>query len=613
MALLSVILPSIVLPLALLFVLLTTNGPSPYVNGYKSYLVTEWVWTSFTKVCYGLRRSLWQSLRVLIAPLFALQMLSTLGLLAAPLPALLSPPSRPARARPFKLKHGFLTVMLRLSASATPINGEISCQLPKSYNSIFLDGIQGIEDKLEEEVISGLNEVGLGPLGDSFLPTAILDLKGEVLEKLFGNATERQEWIDDTSDLLDLGPTLLENFNNDVLGAVNGELDVSCTEDVEAQRFEFVLGVNSTNPNWSLTNFSDAQVTFLPDSFPSFDVDSPTVELDYEISVPLVVNLKLKKFFLGEVTVHFATRISAGVSKELPILPSQNVSFGGSFDLNATFDYSSIDEFSLSGSLNAELDATASGTGVANLGVRAFDDDIFDSKPRECIHRCPSHVSISPTVPYFFLPSLSLSLHSASVSFNFDLCKYTERLKDAISSFSFGGELENILDNYLDLSDNEIFGSSLGSLLVTRIKDAIVTLADSKVNMIKGGVEGKIDGIPCSGRRLDVFEVGHDGSQRMLQDDLTFDALADAILDIDSSIQYAAAGYFADRGEVAFDVTIRLEPSLETDEIQSALDGVFARLDTAKEMFGVADDESANVTGLLDTASAIVEFELSFR
>lgn len=196
------------------------------------------------------------------------------------------------------------------------------------------------------------------------------------------------------------------------------------------------------------------------------------------------------------------------------------------------------------------------------------------------------------------------------MKFNFNVCDFTNYLKDALDNFQFGGEMNAILDKYLDLNQVPILPTSLTS----SIKNKIVSAADSEVNNLKLGIIAKIDGIQCSIRHLETYEVDSYGSQRMLGNDLTFKPLEEAIMSIDPTVvRSVSAGYFPGRAEVAIDVDIHLEEDFnDNNEFETALVTVFGYLDDAKAMFG-AEGVDANVAGLLNNAHALVDFDLSIR
>lgn len=134
------------------------------------------------------------------------------------------------------------------------------------------------------------------------------------------------------------------------------------------------------------------------------------------------------------------------------------------------------------------------------------------------------HQQIHESIP--FLPQTNLS---ATVLFDFDACDYTNLLKNSIKSLSFTGELNPILDTYLDPVLNR--APFLPEHFSDSVKAAIVFSADAKVNEVKGAIVSQLDALSghCASRRLGLTEVEEDGSQRMLQKDLTFSSLAASI------------------------------------------------------------------------------------
>ena len=170
--------------------------------------------------------------------------------------------------------------------------------------------------------------------------------------------------------------------------------------------------------------------------------------------------------------------------------------------------------------------------------------------------------------------------------------------------------MNSILDKKLDLTDNPIFQSSL----TQTIKEKIVSAAEEKVDEIKEDIKMVIEDIDCSftQRRLGTYEVDEYGIQRMVQNDVTFDALENSIKSIDDSVRSVSAGYFPGRSEIAIDVGIRVERDFNTTDFEDALTSVFGYLDSAKAMFGASGDV-VDVAELLDNANAAVEFNLALR
>ena len=184
---------------------------------------------------------------------------------------------------------------------------------------------------------------------------------------------------------------------------------------------------------------------------------------------------------------------------------------------------------------------------------------------------------------------------------------------NSIDNFALGEEdIDAILDKYLVLDDTIIPSS-----LTTKMKTAIVSEANTKVEGVKSNIIAEINKIGCSNRLLEAYDVdGYGVTTRMLQTDLTFAALENAILAVNENVASAAVGLFADRKEISIDATIHVSKDLaDTSDIKDALETVFAKLDDAKAMFGASSDDKADVTALLGDAnsSVVVEFDLSIR
>lgn len=75
--------------------------------------------------------------------------------------------------------------------------------------------------------------------------------------------------------------------------------------------------------------------------------------------------------------------------------------------------------------------------------------------------------------------------------------------------------------------------------------------------------------------------------------------------------QNATAGLYPGRQEIAVDILIHLEQMFDKADFADAIDEIFTKLGPAQAMFG-ADSESPNVSDLLNAASSIVAFDMSF-
>lgn len=130
------------------------------------------------------------------------------------------------------------------------------------------------------------------------------------------------------------------------------------------------------------------------------------------------------------------------------------------------------------------------------------------------------------------------------------------------------------------------------------------------MNDIKDDLIQEINDLSCSGSgRERRIEIDEDGTQRLLQDTSTFNALASKILNLDG-VKDALAGFFAARKELAVDLLISTEETLTPEDFVDAFETVLGDLDQAQEMFGVASSEDANVAGLFTDAMTLVSVSL---
>lgn len=267
------------------------------------------------------------------------------------------------------------------------VHGSSSCDLRPEYGNLFQDALDDLDQRMDA-LVSDLDDIGLPPLTDTLPITDILDLKSQVFDTLFGTADVREEWINGTtSEVLDIKDKLEKNVEKS-----GGEVIIACDFDEAAKRFKMDLTVKGSVPNLNIaSSLLVPKVTFLPASLPSLDMTVPTIDASYELSLPLTVDLKNKKFSLGETKAEFGVKFSANVQKGLPLLADQAIDFDGMFDVEADFAYSSKTKSWLSrGHFDASLEATvADRTGLfdssASLGILAADDNMFDDNPREYI------------------------------------------------------------------------------------------------------------------------------------------------------------------------------------------------------------------------------------
>jgi hypothetical protein len=87
---------------------------------------------------------------------------------------------------------------------------------------------------------------------------------------------------------------------------------------------------------------------------------------------------------VGEIKITFGAALSSNVLQSIPLTDTVSQNFQGTLDMNAELSFSSISDWAYTASFDASLTAATSvGTAVAELGLIAQDDDLFDDKPRE--------------------------------------------------------------------------------------------------------------------------------------------------------------------------------------------------------------------------------------
>ena len=184
---------------------------------------------------------------------------------------------------------------------------------------------------------------------------------------------------------------------------------------------------------------------------------------------------------------------------------------------------------------------------------------------------------------------------------------------NSIASFSLNGELNSILDNVFERAT--AVPGNIGASIKGKIKSAVTSLTEDKVNAITGKIVEQINGMPCSGgtgRNLlhETMEVMYEGSQRTLQNSFSFAALSGIIRDFDGVTQ-CHSGFFAARKEVAIDIELELEADFDTSEFELAFLSVLGDLSYAQEMFNVSSSDEANVADLFASANAMAQARLA--
>ena len=273
-----------------------------------------------------------------------------------------------------------LLLLVSLLTTPTQVYGSSgSCNLPLEYREKFQDALDSLEERVDDDIVAKLNKIGLPPLQTSIVMSNVIDFKIQVFEELFGTPDIRNEWLDVPDEFLNLAARMEKNFLK-ALGHSSSYINCKVVD----KRFSMDVGVVGSVLKLELASDILPEISFLPDSLPSLDLATPVFDISYEFHMPVTVDLNLKKFILGETTLEFAAEFSTALSKELPILSDGSISFDGSIGMNASFSYSSIHQWSSSGSYEATLEAnTTDGTSTANLGLRAYDDDMLDDTARK--------------------------------------------------------------------------------------------------------------------------------------------------------------------------------------------------------------------------------------
>ena len=194
------------------------------------------------------------------------------------------------------------------------------------------------------------------------------------------------------------------------------------------------------------------------------------------------------------------------------------------------------------------------------------------------------------------------------MKFDFDMCNFKADLINSVESFDIGDELGHIVDRYITPKINgTIFDDD--SAFVDEIKSFVLNYARTQANVTKTSIADVIRGFSCS-RRLDVMDIGYDGSQRLLLLDETFNSLVAQIVDF-AGVESATAGFDLGRMEVGVDVALRLENIFNASFFQSALNKVFDRVAPIQAVFGAAGEVAA-VENLFDELEVTAAFWLSF-
>ena len=461
-------------------------------------------------------------------------------------------------------------ISILLFNRATPGAGG-ACNIDVRFQDLFLQAIDKVEDRIQKDVKEKIDDLGLGPFALPF--SDISDVKEDVFDALLGGRTT---W-----------------FNGTYAVDVEAKLQEALSRAIGLKRGSVALGCNLTNTETlalqlsfqglAAVSFNSTSIALLPDPLPELSVELIPPTIEYYLQIPFTISLNGDFVSLGETVVHVSATLEGSISQDLPILPTgqSSVGFTGSIKASASFAFSSSSPLVVQGSFDASasVDSLNNPDVVANLALRAHDDNFFDSVP-------------------------------PSVAFDFNLCDVRAYLVKAISELSVEGVIDQILDKNLDLQGNEILQSSI----VENIKEAWVTEAQRKVDEVKTQIVSAINAIDCTRRHLRSglpVELGVTGEvQRNLQATDTFSYVASQIKDL-PFVSSFEAGYFAGRDEIAIDLIILVEEAFDMASFTDALLKVFENFQ-GQSLFAASD--MSDINGLLASLHATTSFtaDLSF-
>lgn len=309
----------------------------------------------------------------------------------------LNVPIPPGLRRKFPpIKQLALSTVLALSAipSAASTN---SCLLPQAFNPYFQAALDDVQSTLESRVVQGLDDIGFGSVS-ALAVNDLLNIKEDVFIPLFGDAAQRNTWINVMADL-NVMDQITSNLNN--LEGVAGipSLSLTCgletTEDLEEGDLPYRFGMEFEvtgmlfGEDFDLEALSPSIAVLPEELFDPLSLTVNGISIGYTMSLSLTIDIKRRKFMMGEMAITLGAALSTSIMQSFSLTDTVSQSFAGNLDLVASMSYSSLNDWVYTASFETSLTAeTSVGTAVENLGLIAIDDDLFDDKPRECKQSC---------------------------------------------------------------------------------------------------------------------------------------------------------------------------------------------------------------------------------
>jgi hypothetical protein len=290
-------------------------------------------------------------------------------------------------------KGRLLSALLALTTINTSVvQAQNNCRLPQRFNTYFQNALNDIDSKLTYNVLGGFDEIGLGPVSALSI-NDLFNFKEDIFDNLFGTAAERNVWINVTYDV-DVA-AYLDNRLDNVIGSNPPSLSIMCqledtTDLVEnelpyrfAMEFDLTGSISGSDLN-QLASLSPEIAVLPEDTFDPLSLTIDSLYANYKVTIPVSMDVKRRKFMIGEFAVKFWANLSTVVMQSIPLTDSISQMFGGSLAMIVDLSYSSVSDWTYTASYQTSLTAvTSAGTAVANLGLIAVDDDMFDDKPRE--------------------------------------------------------------------------------------------------------------------------------------------------------------------------------------------------------------------------------------
>ena len=297
--------------------------------------------------------------------------------------------------KPSTMKRMALTALLATAWTAQPVQAQNknNCLLPEAFIPYFGPALDAVSAIIHSRVVQGLAAIGMGPI-PSLNINDFLNVEEQVFHPLFGTEEERSDWIHEiNATAVNVKQQLKSNLNR-VVGLNPPQLNIKCdieeTDDLEIgelpYRFAMKFGLKGSllQTDLDLASLSPSIAVLPEDTFDPLSFTVDTMTADYELKLPITLDAKRRKFMVGEITFDFEAAFSASVLQSLPVTETVSQNFGGVLNMNLNFAFSSVTDWTYTAAYEASLTAESSvGLEVAELGLLASDNDVFDDVARE--------------------------------------------------------------------------------------------------------------------------------------------------------------------------------------------------------------------------------------